>query len=144
MKKMKFWQKTTTLLICREHYRKFEKAKLFWKCGQSNSAKIDWRRIDIEMLQNVEWRRLLFTRVACYLQETRSFEKCPETDEQNFLTKINPKLSHGEVLVHTELLPNFMNNGIEGQCWALTNSVKIQEFSPLPVNINSSLTNFFL
>ncbi|GBM39855.1 hypothetical protein AVEN_150767-1 [Araneus ventricosus] len=37
---------------------------------------------------------------------TRNFEECPESDEENLVT--HQKLSHGDALVHTEALLNYL------------------------------------
>ncbi|GBM14207.1 hypothetical protein AVEN_167294-1 [Araneus ventricosus] len=39
-------------------------------------------------------------------EETRNFEECPESDEENLVT--HQKLSHGGALVHTEALLNYL------------------------------------
>ncbi|GBN83031.1 hypothetical protein AVEN_81433-1, partial [Araneus ventricosus] len=39
------------------------------------------------------------SRVTCGSEETRNFEECPESDEENLVT--HQKLSHGGALVHT-------------------------------------------
>ncbi|GBN19267.1 hypothetical protein AVEN_235188-1 [Araneus ventricosus] len=39
-------------------------------------------------------------------EETRNFEKCPESDEENLVT--HKKLNHGESLVHTEALLSYL------------------------------------
>ncbi|GBM70594.1 hypothetical protein AVEN_5969-1 [Araneus ventricosus] len=45
-------------------------------------------------------------RVTCGSEETRNFEECPESDEENLVT--HQKLSHGDALVHTEALLNYL------------------------------------
>lgn len=47
--------------------------------------------------------------VLCYVplaisKETRNFEECPESDEENLVTQ--QKLSRGDTLVHTDALLN--------------------------------------
>ncbi|GBN12607.1 hypothetical protein AVEN_209355-1, partial [Araneus ventricosus] len=44
----------------------------------------------------------IVSRVTCGTEETRNFEECPESDEENLET--HQKLSHGDALVHTEAL----------------------------------------
>ncbi|GBM28024.1 hypothetical protein AVEN_27416-1 [Araneus ventricosus] len=44
----------------------------------------------------------IVSRITCGSEETRNFEECPESDEENLVT--HQKLSHGEALVHTEAL----------------------------------------
>ncbi|GBN15311.1 hypothetical protein AVEN_61769-1 [Araneus ventricosus] len=45
-------------------------------------------------------------RVTCGSEETRNFKKVPESDEENLVT--HQKLSHGDELVHTETLLNYL------------------------------------
>ncbi|GBO08157.1 hypothetical protein AVEN_218873-1 [Araneus ventricosus] len=47
----------------------------------------------------------IVSRVTCGSEETRNFEECPESDEENLVT--HQKLSHGDV-VHTEALLNYL------------------------------------
>ncbi|GBN24477.1 hypothetical protein AVEN_100487-1 [Araneus ventricosus] len=44
--------------------------------------------------------------VTCGSGETRNIEECPESDEENLVT--HQKLSHGDALVHTEALLNYL------------------------------------
>ncbi|GBN75837.1 hypothetical protein AVEN_264958-1 [Araneus ventricosus] len=44
--------------------------------------------------------------VTCGSEEARNFEQCPESDEENLVT--HQKLNHGDVLVHTEALLNYL------------------------------------
>ncbi|GBN93481.1 hypothetical protein AVEN_242281-1 [Araneus ventricosus] len=46
------------------------------------------------------------SRVTCDSEETKNFEECPESDEENLV--IHQKLSHGDALVHTEALLNYL------------------------------------
>ncbi|GBO38386.1 hypothetical protein AVEN_21358-1 [Araneus ventricosus] len=46
------------------------------------------------------------SRVTCGSEETRNFEECPESDEENLATP--EKLSHGDSLAHTEALLNYL------------------------------------
>ncbi|GBM40660.1 hypothetical protein AVEN_31444-1, partial [Araneus ventricosus] len=48
----------------------------------------------------------IVSRVTCGSEETRNFEECPESDEENLVT--HQKLSHGDALVHTEALLNYL------------------------------------
>ncbi|GBN48803.1 hypothetical protein AVEN_127669-1 [Araneus ventricosus] len=48
----------------------------------------------------------IVSRVTCGSEETRNFEECPESDEENLAT--HQKLSHGDALVHTEALLNYL------------------------------------
>ncbi|GBN79812.1 hypothetical protein AVEN_206227-1 [Araneus ventricosus] len=48
----------------------------------------------------------IVSRVTCGSEETRNFEECPESDEENFVKQ--QKLSHGDALVHTEALLNYL------------------------------------
>ncbi|GBM46315.1 hypothetical protein AVEN_88009-1 [Araneus ventricosus] len=48
----------------------------------------------------------IVSRVSCGSEETRNFEECPESDEENLVT--HQKLSHGDALVHTEALLNYL------------------------------------
>ncbi|GBN08739.1 hypothetical protein AVEN_64893-1 [Araneus ventricosus] len=48
----------------------------------------------------------IVSRVRCDSEETRNFEECPESDEENLVT--HQKLSHGDALVHTEALFNYL------------------------------------
>ncbi|GBM38642.1 hypothetical protein AVEN_37444-1 [Araneus ventricosus] len=48
----------------------------------------------------------IVSRLTCSSQETRNFEECPESDEENLET--HQKLSHGDALVHTEALLNYL------------------------------------
>ncbi|GBL79988.1 hypothetical protein AVEN_220157-1, partial [Araneus ventricosus] len=45
-------------------------------------------------------------RVTCGSEETRNFEECPASDEENLVT--HQKLSHGDASVHTEDLLNYL------------------------------------
>ncbi|GBM63671.1 hypothetical protein AVEN_112835-1 [Araneus ventricosus] len=45
-------------------------------------------------------------RVTCGSEETRNFEECPASDEENLVT--HQKLSLGDALVHTEALLNYL------------------------------------
>ncbi|GBM68499.1 hypothetical protein AVEN_225572-1 [Araneus ventricosus] len=45
-------------------------------------------------------------RVICGSEETRNFEECPESEEEILVT--HRKLSHGDALVHTEALLNYL------------------------------------
>ncbi|GBM60919.1 hypothetical protein AVEN_192378-1, partial [Araneus ventricosus] len=44
--------------------------------------------------------------VTCGSEETRNFEECPESDEENLVT--HQKLSHGDALVDTGELLNYL------------------------------------
>ncbi|GBL86889.1 hypothetical protein AVEN_218641-1 [Araneus ventricosus] len=46
------------------------------------------------------------SRVTWGSDETRNFEECPESDEENLVTQ--QKLSHGDALVHTEVSFNYL------------------------------------
>ncbi|GBM52772.1 hypothetical protein AVEN_78393-1, partial [Araneus ventricosus] len=46
------------------------------------------------------------SRVTCGSEETRNFKECPESEEENLVTRV--KLSHGDALVHTEALLNYL------------------------------------
>ncbi|GBO37478.1 hypothetical protein AVEN_198792-1 [Araneus ventricosus] len=48
----------------------------------------------------------IVSNVTCGSEETRNFEEFPESDEGNLVT--HQKLSHGEALVHTEVLLNYL------------------------------------
>ncbi|GBN21888.1 hypothetical protein AVEN_215246-1 [Araneus ventricosus] len=48
----------------------------------------------------------IVSRVTCGSEETRNFEECPESDEVNLVT--HQKLSHGDALVDTEVLLNYL------------------------------------
>ncbi|GBO39980.1 hypothetical protein AVEN_224478-1 [Araneus ventricosus] len=48
----------------------------------------------------------IVSRVTCGSEETSNFEECPESDEENLVTQ--QKLSHGDALVHTEALLNYL------------------------------------
>ncbi|GBN52175.1 hypothetical protein AVEN_260520-1 [Araneus ventricosus] len=48
----------------------------------------------------------IVSRVTCFSEETRNFEECPESDEENLVT--HQKLSHGDALVHTEALLDYL------------------------------------
>ncbi|GBL76586.1 hypothetical protein AVEN_52839-1, partial [Araneus ventricosus] len=48
----------------------------------------------------------IVSRVTCGSGKTRNFEECPESDEENQVT--HQKLSHGDALVHTEALLNYL------------------------------------
>ncbi|GBN25545.1 hypothetical protein AVEN_86754-1 [Araneus ventricosus] len=48
----------------------------------------------------------IVSRVSCGSEETRNFKECPESDEENLIT--HQKLSHGDSLVHTEALLNYL------------------------------------
>ncbi|GBM67313.1 hypothetical protein AVEN_37090-1 [Araneus ventricosus] len=48
----------------------------------------------------------IVSRVTCGSEETRNFEECPESDEENLVT--HQKLSQGDALVHTEALLNYL------------------------------------
>ncbi|GBL83874.1 hypothetical protein AVEN_100786-1 [Araneus ventricosus] len=48
----------------------------------------------------------IVSRVTCGSEETRNFEECPESDEENLV--VHQKLSHGDALVHTEALHNYL------------------------------------
>ncbi|GBM28032.1 hypothetical protein AVEN_201942-1 [Araneus ventricosus] len=45
-------------------------------------------------------------RVTYGSEETRNFKECPESDEESLIT--HQKLIHGDALVHTEALLNYM------------------------------------
>ncbi|GBO27585.1 hypothetical protein AVEN_136086-1 [Araneus ventricosus] len=45
-------------------------------------------------------------RVTCGSEETRNFEECPASDEENLVT--HQKSSHGDELVHSEALHNYL------------------------------------
>ncbi|GBN37287.1 hypothetical protein AVEN_160870-1 [Araneus ventricosus] len=49
---------------------------------------------------------VIVSRVTCGSEETRIFEECPESDEENLVT--HQKLSLGDALVHTEALLNYL------------------------------------
>ncbi|GBL79111.1 hypothetical protein AVEN_92364-1 [Araneus ventricosus] len=48
----------------------------------------------------------IVSHVTCGLEQTRNFEECPESDEENLVT--HQKLNHGDSLVHTEALLNYL------------------------------------
>ncbi|GBM30157.1 hypothetical protein AVEN_213209-1 [Araneus ventricosus] len=48
----------------------------------------------------------IVSRVTCGSEETKNFEECPESDEENLVT--HQKISHGDALVHTEALLNYL------------------------------------
>ncbi|GBM26293.1 hypothetical protein AVEN_66531-1 [Araneus ventricosus] len=48
----------------------------------------------------------IVSRVTCGSEETRNFEECPESDEENLIT--HQKLSHGDALVHTEAILDYL------------------------------------
>ncbi|GBN97370.1 hypothetical protein AVEN_188490-1, partial [Araneus ventricosus] len=48
----------------------------------------------------------IVSRVTCGSEETRNFEECPESDEENLGT--HQKLSHGDASVDTEELLNYL------------------------------------
>ncbi|GBM22181.1 hypothetical protein AVEN_190833-1 [Araneus ventricosus] len=50
----------------------------------------------------------IVSRVTCGSEETRNFEEYPESDEENLVT--HQKLSHGDTLVHTEALLNYLEH----------------------------------
>lgn len=57
-------------------------------------------------------------RVAGGSKETRNFEKCSESDEektltQNFNSLTHPKLNHGDALIHSEALLNYLEQECE-------------------------------
>ncbi|GBN73962.1 hypothetical protein AVEN_172692-1 [Araneus ventricosus] len=45
-------------------------------------------------------------RVTCGSEEARNFEECPKSDEANLVT--HQKLGHGDALVHTGALLNYL------------------------------------
>ncbi|GBN61626.1 hypothetical protein AVEN_240049-1, partial [Araneus ventricosus] len=49
---------------------------------------------------------VIVSRVTCGSEETRNFEECPESDEENLVT--HQKLSLGDALAHTEALLNYL------------------------------------
>ncbi|GBM52369.1 hypothetical protein AVEN_160094-1 [Araneus ventricosus] len=51
------------------------------------------------------------SRVTCGSEETRNLEECDESDEENLVT--NQKLSHGDALVHTKALRNYLEQETE-------------------------------
>ncbi|GBO31687.1 hypothetical protein AVEN_274081-1 [Araneus ventricosus] len=53
----------------------------------------------------------IMSRVTCGSEETKNFEECPESDEENLLT--HQKLSRGDTLVHTEALLNYLEQEYE-------------------------------
>ncbi|GBN15139.1 hypothetical protein AVEN_98204-1 [Araneus ventricosus] len=53
----------------------------------------------------------IVSRVTCDSEETRNFEESPESDEENLVT--HQKLSHGDALVHTEALLNYLEQEYE-------------------------------
>ncbi|GBM23336.1 hypothetical protein AVEN_97747-1 [Araneus ventricosus] len=61
---------------------------------------------------SINWDRIIQddpkknSRVTWGSEETRNFEECPEIDEENLVT--HQKLSHGDALVHTEALLNYL------------------------------------
>ncbi|GBN87159.1 hypothetical protein AVEN_176684-1 [Araneus ventricosus] len=48
----------------------------------------------------------IVSRVTCGSEEARNFEECPESDDENLVT--HQKLSHGDALVHTDALLNYL------------------------------------
>ncbi|GBL89278.1 hypothetical protein AVEN_225819-1 [Araneus ventricosus] len=62
----------------------------------------DWTLECCEVLSDDD----IVSRVTCGSEETRNFEECPASDEGNLVTLL--KLSHGETLVHTEALLNYL------------------------------------
>lgn len=44
--------------------------------------------------------------VTCHSEQTRNYEECPESDEESLIT--SEKLTHGDVLLHSEVLPNYL------------------------------------
>ncbi|GBL83997.1 hypothetical protein AVEN_100865-1 [Araneus ventricosus] len=48
----------------------------------------------------------IVSRVTCGSEETKNFEECPESDEENLAAR--QKLSLGDALVHTEALLNYL------------------------------------
>ncbi|GBO18415.1 hypothetical protein AVEN_170015-1, partial [Araneus ventricosus] len=48
----------------------------------------------------------IVSRVTCGSEETRNFEECPESEEENLVTR--QKLSHCDALVHTEALLDYL------------------------------------
>ncbi|GBN02631.1 hypothetical protein AVEN_235076-1 [Araneus ventricosus] len=48
----------------------------------------------------------IVSRATCGSEETRNFEECPGSDEENLVT--HQKLSHDDALVHTEALLNYL------------------------------------
>ncbi|GBO09809.1 hypothetical protein AVEN_247861-1, partial [Araneus ventricosus] len=48
----------------------------------------------------------IVSRVTCGSEETRNFEECHESDEGNLVKQ--QKLNHGDALVHTEALLNYL------------------------------------
>ncbi|GBM98843.1 hypothetical protein AVEN_188104-1 [Araneus ventricosus] len=48
----------------------------------------------------------IVSRVTCSPEETRNFEECPASDEENLVT--HQKLSLGDALVHTDALLNYL------------------------------------
>ncbi|GBO28418.1 Jerky -like [Araneus ventricosus] len=49
---------------------------------------------------------VIVSRATCGSEETRNFEECPESDDENLVT--HHKLSHGDALVHTEVLLDYL------------------------------------
>ncbi|GBM29533.1 hypothetical protein AVEN_212251-1 [Araneus ventricosus] len=47
----------------------------------------------------------IVSRVTCDSEETRNFEECPKSNEENLV--MHQKLSHGDALVHIEALLNY-------------------------------------
>ena len=45
-------------------------------------------------------------RIACDSEKTKNYEKCSESNGENLIT--HQKLSHGDALVHTEALLNYL------------------------------------
>ncbi|GBM21264.1 hypothetical protein AVEN_83250-1 [Araneus ventricosus] len=48
----------------------------------------------------------IVSRVTSGSEGTRNFEECPESDEENIV--VHQRLSHGDALVHTEALLNYL------------------------------------
>ncbi|GBN71801.1 hypothetical protein AVEN_245194-1, partial [Araneus ventricosus] len=48
----------------------------------------------------------IVSHVTCGSEETRNFDECSENDEENLVT--HQKLRHGDSLVHTEALLNYL------------------------------------
>ncbi|GBO05283.1 hypothetical protein AVEN_198596-1 [Araneus ventricosus] len=48
----------------------------------------------------------IMARVTCGSEETRNLEECPESAEENLVT--HQELSHGDALVHTAALLNYL------------------------------------
>ncbi|GBM31379.1 hypothetical protein AVEN_99600-1 [Araneus ventricosus] len=73
-----------------------------WMKKQWNNGLTKIRHWNVEVLSDDD----IVSRVTCGSEEIRNFDECPESDEENLVT--HQKLRHGDSLVHTEALLNYL------------------------------------